>query len=61
MASAPVPRKTFKISESLNRQLHAYAAAASATGVSVLALAGGAEAKVVYTETHETPGSRFPV
>ena len=41
MSSAPQSRKTFKISNSLNRQLNTYALAASAAGVSVLALARG--------------------
>ena len=50
MSSAPQSRKKFKISDSLNRQLNAYAQVASAAGVSVLALAGASEAKVVYTE-----------
>jgi len=41
----PLPQKT-------ERHLSAYAVAASAAGVSALALAGPAEAKVVYTPTH---------
>jgi hypothetical protein len=53
MSSAPQSRETFKISDSLNRQLNIYAVATSAAGVSVLALAGASEAKVVYTETHQ--------
>jgi len=46
MSSAPQPRKTFKISESLDRHLNTYAMVASAAGVSVLALAGACEAKL---------------
>jgi hypothetical protein len=61
MSSAPQPRKTFKISESLNRQLNTYALVASAAGVSVLALAGASEAKVVYTETHQVTHTGFPL
>ena len=42
-----------KLSESLHRQLNAYALAASTAGVSMLALAKPAEAKIVYTPAHE--------
>ncbi len=52
MSNAPQSRKTFKISDSLNRRLNTYAQVAAATGVSVLALAGASEAEVVYTETY---------
>jgi hypothetical protein len=61
MSSAPHPRKTFEISDSLNRQLNTYALVASAAGVSVLALAGASEAKVVYTETHQVTHTGFPL
>jgi hypothetical protein len=61
MSSSPQPRKTLRISDSLNRQLNTYALAASAAGVSVLALAGVSEAKVVYTETHQVMRARVPV
>jgi hypothetical protein len=61
MSSAPQPRKTFKISDSLNRQLNTYALVASAAGVSVLALARASEAKVVYTETHQVTHTGFPL
>lgn len=54
-------RKTFKVSDFLNRQLNAYALAASAAGVSVLALARASEAKVVYTETHQVTHARVPL
>ena len=53
MPSAARTRKTRKISDSLNRQLNIYVLVASAAGVSVLALAGASEAKVVYTETYQ--------
>src|SRR5579862_158636 len=53
MSNAPQSRKTLQISDFLNRRLTAYAEVASAAGVSVLALAGASEAKVVYTETYE--------
>ena len=61
MSSALQPRKTFKLSDSLNRQLNTYALAASAAGVSVLALARASEAKVVYTETHQVTNPGFPL
>jgi hypothetical protein len=53
MSNAPQSRETLQISDFLNRRLTAYAQVASAAGVSVLALAGASEAKVVYTETYE--------
>ena len=53
MSSASRPRKTAHISDSLHQQLNLYTLAASAAGVSVLALAGASEAKVVYTETQQ--------
>ncbi len=61
MSSVPQSRKTFKISDPLNRQLNAYALAASAAGVSVLALAAASDAKVVYTETHQVTRAGFPL
>jgi hypothetical protein len=61
MCSAPQSRKKFKISDSLNRQLNMYALAASAAGVSVLALAGASEAKIVYTETHQVTRPGVPL
>jgi hypothetical protein len=61
MPSAPQSRKTFNISDSLNRQLNTYAQVAAAAGVSVLALAGASEAEVVYTETHQVTHSGFPL
>jgi hypothetical protein len=66
MPSAPKSRKTqsrktFRISDSLNRQLNTYAQVACAAGVSVLALAGASEAKVVYTETNQVTQTGFPL
>lgn len=43
------PRRTSNLSESVHRQLNMYALAASAAGVSLLALAEPADAKIVYT------------
>ncbi len=61
MSRAPQSRKTFKISESLNRHLTTYAQVAAAAGVSVLALAGASEAEVVYTETSQVTHASFPL
>ena len=61
MSSAPRSRKTFKISDSLNRQLSTYAQAAGAAGVSVLALAGASQAKVIYTATNQVTRTGFPL
>jgi len=46
------PRTPSRISESLHHQLNSYALAASAAGVSVLALALPAEGKIIYTKVH---------
>jgi len=54
-------RKTFKISDYLNRQLNTYAQVASAAGVSLLALAGASEATVVYTETNQATQAGVPL
>ena len=50
-------RKPSKVSESLHQRLNSYALAASAAGVSLLALAQPAQAKVVYTPAHK----RLPI
>jgi hypothetical protein len=55
------PRKTIRVSDSLNRQLNTYAQVACAAGVSVLALAGASEAKVVYTKTNQVTQTGFPL
>lgn len=60
MARDPQSRKTFRLSESLNTQLTTYAQVATAAGVSLLALSGASEAKVVYTETYQVTHS-FPL
>jgi hypothetical protein len=54
MKRAPRPRRTANLSESIHHQLNMYAIAASAAGVGVLALAQNAEAKIIYTATHQT-------
>jgi hypothetical protein len=57
------PRKTANLSESVHHQLNMYALAASAAGVSLLALAPSAEGKIVYTPAHvNLPGGQpFPL
>jgi hypothetical protein len=50
------PRTPSKLSESLHQRLNSYALAASAAGVSLLALAAPADAKIVYTKAHVTIG-----
>ncbi len=47
-----ISRKPSKLSESLQRHLNAYAMAANAAGVGVLAWAHPAEAEIVYTPAH---------
>ncbi len=61
MPSTPQPRKTSAISDSLNRKLNTYALVASSAGVSLLALAGVSEAKVVYTETYQVTRAHVPL
>jgi hypothetical protein len=53
----PKPSRTPSIlSASLNSRLNAYALAASAAGVTVLALSQPAETKIIYTKTHKVIG-----
>jgi hypothetical protein len=47
-------RTTSRVSESLDKRLNLYSLAASAAGLSVLAFASPAEAKIVYTPVHVT-------
>jgi hypothetical protein len=56
-------RRSAKLSNSLHRKLNMYALAATATGVSALALAQPAEAKIVYTPAHVKllAGKPFPL
>jgi|SRR5579863_7506791 len=57
MNRSPRPRRTANLSKSVHQQINMYALAASAAGVSLLALAQTAEAKIVYTPAtiHITP------
>ena len=50
------PRPTGTLSQSQHHRLNAYALAASAAGVGVLALTQLAEARIVYTPTHHVIG-----
>jgi hypothetical protein len=52
----PRARKTVGLSEAVHQQLNAYALAASAAGVSLLALNQPSAAKIVYTPTHQVIG-----
>ena len=50
------PRKTANLSESVHRRLNMYALAASAAGVSAMALSQPAAARIVYTPIHHVIG-----
>ena len=50
------PESAADLSDFLHKQLNAYALAAGAAGVSLLALAQPADAKIVYTATHRVIG-----
>ena len=52
------PRTPTRLSDSVHHQLNMYALAASAAGVGALALAQPAEAKIVYTKTHQVLRNR---
>jgi hypothetical protein len=56
-------RVSSQFSEPLHRQLNAYALAATAAGVGLLALAQPAEARIVYTRADEyiEPGAKIPL
>jgi len=55
MKRTPRSRKTPSyLPESIRQSLNMYAAAATATGVGVLALAQHSEAKIIYTPAHKT-------
>src|ERR1700689_3705424 len=56
MKTSPSSLKPVNLSDSLYQHLHMYALAASAAGVSVLALAQPAEAEIVYTPANVTIG-----
>ena len=50
--SSSLPRTPINLSDSTRKRLNAYALAASAAGVSTLALAQPAEARIIYTPAH---------
>ena len=52
------PRKPASLSLSVHHRLNMYALAASAAGVSLLALAPPSEAEIVYTKAHVVLGAR---
>jgi hypothetical protein len=56
MKRSSQPRATAELSKSLNQQLNTYALAAGAAGVSLLALAKPAAAKIIYTPAHAKVG-----
>ncbi|MGB9241186.1 MAG: hypothetical protein WCC19_20390 [Terriglobales bacterium] len=56
MKTLPPASKPAKVRDSLHQHLHMYALAASAAGVSVLALAQPGEAEIIYTPTNVTIG-----
>jgi hypothetical protein len=55
--SSRLRRAPYKLSHLLDHRLQIYALAASAAGVSLLALAEPTEAKIVYTKTHKVIGT----
>jgi hypothetical protein len=53
----PSPGTPSRLSDSLRHNLNTYALAASAAGVSLLALVQPSAAKIVYTKTHQVIGN----
>jgi hypothetical protein len=60
MKSTRAPTKPATLRDSLHQHLHMYALAASAAGVSVLALVQPGEAEVIYTPVQVTIGPNQP-
>jgi len=60
MKQYPEPRPVSQLSEAVNHKLTLYALAASSAGVGLLALPQPAQAKVVYTKTHQVIGLHHP-
>ncbi|MGA2424834.1 MAG: hypothetical protein ABSG07_12590 [Terriglobales bacterium] len=52
MKTLPVPSKPVNLRDAVHQHLHMYALAASAAGVSMLAMARPGVAEIVYTPTH---------
>ena len=61
MKTSPSSLKPVNLSDSLYQHLHMYALAASAAGVSLLAMAQPSEAEIVYTPANVTIGTNIPV
>src|SRR5579859_7214789 len=63
MKERSLPGKPVVLAESTQRRLAMYALAASAAGVTMMALEMPAEAKIIYTPTHVTlvPGKATPI
>ena len=58
MRTSKRPSKPVHLRDPLHRQLHVYALAASAAGVSILALAQPSEAEIIFTRADiENPAS----
>jgi hypothetical protein len=56
MNRSPGSRRTANLPKSLQQQLNTYAVAASAAGVSLLALVQPSEARILYTKAHRVIG-----
>jgi hypothetical protein len=61
MKAIPAARSQSILPDHVHRRLDAYALAASAAGVGMLALAQPADAKIVYTPAHVVVGSHHPL
>ena len=61
MKAIPAARSQSILPDHLRRRLDAYALAASAAGVGMLALAQPADAKIIYTPAHVVVGSHHPL
>jgi hypothetical protein len=56
MKRSPRPRDTVSLPDSFDQRLNSYALAAGAAAVAVLPLAQPADAKIIYTKTHQVIG-----
>jgi hypothetical protein len=56
MKRSPRPRDIVSLSDSVHQRLNSYALAAGAAAVGVLPLAQPADAKIIYTKTHQVIG-----
>ena len=60
MNHSPRPRTLSQLSEAVNHRLTLYALAASSAGLGLLSSAQPAEAKIIYTKTHQAIGLHHP-